>query len=832
MASLPSGPGNEDTELVVIETDDFHLYIKGKPYHERYEGLRNYQMIQNDETMDLSVKGDHIQSILVYDLKADKLTDQTRVPPIFFENRVYQLVVTPKNGKTLSFYHEHPGLRMAVTPVGSPPHQLLMGNLQFQNEVGFSTFEIRDEQNVLLKVTMEIFPIKLNYKEDYKKLLDEVNEEVYNLAFHFIKKTFLGATTSFTKQPSWSEFYRLFDAHFKNLMKSITVIERQPHHQLEKTYRKVRGDQLKKVDATGRNYLRKRPQLFQQVQNGIKLGKQNVMPIHGLNVKKQLSYNTLENQFVKWMMKRLINKLEHLLNVIQTSNHPYQQNNNEALLANINKMTVALDRKIKSPFWREINQLNRSVMSLVMQMAPGYRDMYQIYLTVSRGLILHGELYNMSVKDVATLYEYWTFIKLGQILGSKYPMISQDIIKVRRDGLFVQLDQSASAKRVFKHPVTNEKITLHFQKLDGNLPTVSQKPDSMLSIEKKGKDYAYHYIFDAKYRIDFATEGSYYRSKYKQPGPLEEDINTMHRYRDAHVVRESAMYERYAFGAYVLFPWFDEEGYAEHDFYKSINDVNIGGFPFLPNSTRLVEQFIERLVEKSPEELQEEGILPKGTLQEWQSSLEKKVLIGKVANKDVYQDFLQNKRYIIPLSYLTKGWQEAQYVGLYLPKKEFGNRMGVSLLGFVEEVVFVNGKELDIGDDSVDYAVIQIKVWESLDKTIKPVNYGIKQYMMTTLANVKEANELPQLFMKTPEEMKLWKMLRRISSQVNVELNDLYVDKAGSIKSFETNGMKLRLTDVLNIELSKGDSAEVIPGGDLLRNPSGVFRRIVEKGIS
>ena len=59
----------------------------------------------------------------------------------------------------------------------------------------------------------------------------------------------------------------------------------------------------------------------------------------------------------------------------------------------------------------------------------------------------------------------------------------------------------------------------------------------MLAIEKKGKNYQYQYIFDAKYRIDFA-ERSHYKKKYGTPGPMEEDINTMHRYRDALVVEQ------------------------------------------------------------------------------------------------------------------------------------------------------------------------------------------------------------------------------------------------------------------------------------------------------
>ncbi|MUK87770.1 DUF2357 domain-containing protein [Ornithinibacillus sp. L9] len=830
MASLLSGSVNEDTELVEIETNDFHLYIKGKPFHDRYEGLQNYKMIEIEETMEFSATGEGVQSVLIYDLKEEKLTSNLHVAPIFFENRVYQLVITPKSDKKLSFYHEHPALRKAVTSVGTHPHQVLMGNLQFQNEVGYSTFEIHDEnKTVLLQVTMEIYPIKLNYKEDYKKLLEEVNEEVYNLAYDFIKKTYLGATTSITSQPTWSEFYRLFDNHFTSLMNSINVIERQPHHQLIKTYKKVRGDQLKKVDALGRNYLRKRPQLFRKVLDGLSINGQKMMPEHGLNVKKELSYNTLENQFIKYMMKRLVNKLDGLLDTIESPNHPYKKENDADLLQKISQMRTKLEGKIRSPIWRQVDELDRSVMSLVMQMAPGYRDVYKIYLTVSRGLILHGQLYNMSVKDVATLYEYWTFIKLGQILAAKYPMVSQDIIKVKRSGLIVRLDETASAKRVFKHPVTSEKVTLHFQKANRKLPTVSQKPDSILSIEKNGKNHAYHYIFDAKYRIDFAAEGTYYKRNYLQPGPLEEDINTMHRYRDALVQKENGPYERYSFGAYVLFPWFDEEGYEEHDFYKSIDQVNIGGFPFLPNSTRLVEQFIERLIEKSPEELQEEGILPKGTLDTWQSSLEEKVLIGKVENDATYQDSLKNKRFIIPLENLRAGWQEAKYVGLYLPKKEFGNQDGVSLFGEIEEIKFSNGNDFSVVSSTGKYVVFEVKLWKSLDKAIKPVKYGIMHYMMTTLYNLKEATELPELFMKSPEEMKIWKMLRRISKRSSLQLDSASVDLAEKVSQFEVLGLIVMIDQKEEkVVITRGETDTEISLKLLREQPSKVFRVVSE----
>ncbi|MBM7714929.1 hypothetical protein JOC94_001901 [Bacillus thermophilus] len=54
----------------------------------------------------------------------------------------------------------------------------------------------------------------------------------------------------------------------------------------------------------------------------------------------------------------------------------------------------------------------------------------------------------------------------------------------------------------------------------------------------------------------------------------------MHRYRDAHVVKQEGPYERFAFGAYVLFPWQDEDNYEKHPFYQSIKKLILVLCPF------------------------------------------------------------------------------------------------------------------------------------------------------------------------------------------------------------------------------------------------------------
>ncbi|QWH14895.1 DUF2357 domain-containing protein [Bacillus mycoides] len=770
MVSPLSGSNNE-IELVKIETEELSLTIKGNPYHEKYESLKEYQAMNTDEMMHFHVDG-KAESVSIFDARWQRLDEWNEHPPIFFENRSYQLVVVPKKNQQLSFYHEHPGFRKQVSSIQMGSLHVLMGNLSFPNEVGNTTFEIKGEKDTLLTVTFEVFPSKLDYKDDYRALLDEVNDEIYNLAFHLLKRTYLGASAIYATNPSKSEFYRILNDSFERFMKSIFHIKRQPHHTLMTRHQLVRGEKIRKLDSVGMNYLRKRPHLLQG---------EDSIPTKGITAYKEVSYDTLENRFVKWMIQRVVHKIDDLLKALEPKSRYTRGVTDEDLLERVKNMKYRMKNELNDPFWRGIGKLDRSVFSLVIQMAAGYRDAYQIFLMLSRGLTLRGQIFKMSVKDVARLYEYWTYLKLGQILSEKYIPLHQDVIQVKQDGLYVTLDESKTAKRTFKHPETEEVIELYFQKRNSGLPTVTQKPDTMLAIEKKGKSYQYQYIFDAKYRIDFA-EKPHYKRQYGTPGPMEEDINTMHRYRDALVVEQEGPFERTAYGAYVLFPWNQEEEYENHPFYKSIEKVNIGGFPFLPNATRLVEQFLDHLIEKSPEEIIREGILPRGTKEEWDSSLEEKVLVGSAKTESDYETYRKNGVYHLPITQLKPGWQEAKYIALYAPKKWHGETGGIQYVAKIKHIQMQQNDE---------YVHFELEPWKKLDHPIRPVGYGIRTYTITTMSLLKEVQELPELFMKSKEERTLWKTLRRFTKQVKVELDHNNLDEASSIKSYYVQDVQI-----------------------------------------
>ena len=91
-----------------------------------------------------------------------------------------------------------------------------------------------------------------------------------------------------------------------------------------------------------------------------------------------------------------------------------------------------------------------------------------------------------------------------------------------------------------------------------------------------------------------------YERQYGGVGPTIDDINTMHRYRDAivipHPLKPGEFQRGIVQGAAVLFPFKDESAYQNHRFFQSLAEVHIGGLPFLPGTAKLVEGHIRGIL--------------------------------------------------------------------------------------------------------------------------------------------------------------------------------------------------------------------------------------------
>ncbi|TCP58194.1 hypothetical protein EV586_102647 [Tumebacillus sp. BK434] len=616
---------NHDETLLLVETNLFNLYLIGKPFHPTVEALQLHR--DEDAWVDAAISVVPVSGRVEIEKKQlfSPMTgqledlDSHRALPCFYEHQGYEVLIEKNTDVQLEFYHQDHALRQTIKPRG---RYTLSGVLNFRNEVGYTDFEIRLAGESVLKVQLEIFPSKMDYKKDYEAIRDDVNRQVHNLAFDFMRKTYSTAGVRNTQSQSLTEFFSLLRPHFDELVRAVERIEKMPHHRLEKDNRVVSADKVKRAGKENISYLSKRPHLLAKHDQGvIKIGAERYHPAKLIETKRRTSYDTAENRFVRWALTRILDRLKSLRNGV--SGKSYNRRNGlspaqKDKLGLIDRYQKQVDRLLRLDFLQEVGEMRHMSLTLVLQMAPGYRDVYRLYLLLTKGLSLQGDFYQMSLKDVAQLYEYWCFLKIHELLKAKYDLVSQNILRVDRKGVFVRLDKKRSASVTFRNPQNGERFTLFYNALpkgdiSRNHPTLSQKPDNVFALKKHNSPIEYKYVFDAKYRLNPAYSGTDYQSWYKTPGPEEEDINTMHRYRDAILSEEGGSFERSMFGAYVLFPYHNEAEFAEHHFYKSIKKVNIGALPFLPNSTELMEQFLDDLINDTPEQAFERSLSQRGS---------------------------------------------------------------------------------------------------------------------------------------------------------------------------------------------------------------------------
>lgn len=290
-----------------------------------------------------------------------------------------------------------------------------------------------------------------------------------------------------------------------------------------------------------------------------------------------------------------------------------------------------------------------------------------------------------------------------------------------------------------------------------------------------------------------------YQRMYKTPGPEESDINTMHRYRDAIVYSQGSgkELERSMFGAYVLFPYHDEEQYREHKFYKSIELINVGAFPFLPNSTGLLESFLDEIIMDSPEKAYERSTRPLGTKDYYENKLSgKNVLVGSLREAKQLDEALRDKFYHVPLANITdhKLLTQLEYVALYQSKKEFGahNNSGIHWYGRIVDWRVLRRGEIKErparpGTENRLFVKFTVDKWIKRDKPIVPGGRGIYTLLYTSKYIFDRAIEIAELKLETEDDLIVWREQRR-RGPVNVELDHNQVDLARRVISIESRG--------------------------------------------
>jgi len=765
--------GCKEQELIYINTEKFDLIIKGKPCHPKAEALNNTMDVSN---LSLVCKRPYIiEMALSPECKTDTNNgtgglSNYRTIPLFYEHQNYELVIENKGDYDIFFWHGNSLIREKVGIVGRTK-KTLSGILNFGSEIGFSDFKIYVDGESFLEVCIEVFPSKIDYSSDYISILNDVNSEIYNLAFDFLKKTYLWSNMNENIGGSLTEFFSIINIIFNRFKAATETVLKTPHHILQQENQVVPFHKLKKTNKATLKWLERNPQHL------LKLGDVYV-PQRALTVKKSISFDTFENRFIKYILKAVAIKLEGVKkNYIKLG-----RKLDDETIKSLDRMKNEISKRLEFSFLKSVGDLHTlNTLSLVLNMAPGYKDLYKYYLMLIKGISLDGEVFKLSVKDLAVLYEYWCFIKLNSLMKSKYKLVKQDLIKVDNTGLFVTLSKGKSAEVTYENPKNGEKFTISYNPLYKELPTVSQRPDNILSLEKHKSKIKYEYIFDAKYKVNPALEGTSYMDTYKQPGPEEDDINTMHRYRDA-IVQDASQrpdFERRMFGAYVLFPYNDEEKYQNHRFYESLNKINVAGLPFLPSATKLVEQLLEELIEDSPESAFERTVLPKGSY-EYINNIDFNncdVLVGDLSKADQLDANLKNNFYHIPCERISENRLPLRYIAIYQSNNLFKEDAGIRYYGEIISCEKIpRGDIFEIPtkrDSNALYYKFNIKEWKVLDNVVKPKEMGIRTHIYTNMFLIQNAEYVPELCIKSRDEYRLYMELKRLADEVDIKSSNI-----------------------------------------------------------
>lgn len=812
MASLHTG----SDELVYIQTGKVSVTIKGQAVH---PNIQNAEYLEKDSTLkvfcdenyEISLKGD--AEPVAEQVISNACLGEYRTIPIFYEQQRYEIIIESLCDEPIAFWHDNFNIRNRVTAVGRSS-KILSGVINFGNEIGLSDFVIQVGDSDYLRIVVEVFPSKISYKEDYKAIVSDITAEVYNVIFDLLKKTYLGYKQSDKVNGSPVEFFAVINRIYEEFIRSADMILSQPHHQLETIHEVLPSHKIKRIDSQTVRWLEKHPHYVRYSDRGFLVDK-------APSVKKQITYDTQENRLVKHILRSTAQKL----NGFRRNYMHLQREIDPEIITKIDAMIQEINRRYNAGFLENVSAMKAlSGMSLVFSMAPGYRDLYRCYLMLLHGLSITGEIFHVSIKDLAVLYEYWCFVKLNSLLKDRYELVSQDIIKVRENGLYVALVKGKASRVKYRNRLTNEVITLSYNPKSMDVPTVTQKPDNVLSLEKKDANVQYEYVFDAKYRINPALPGTdYYQSISHHPGPEVSDINTMHRYRDAIVYHSGASpFERTMFGAYVLFPYANETEYRSHRFFESIDKVNIGGLPFLPSATTMVSEMLEDLINDSPDSAFERTILPRGIdakLAKIDWSI-RDVLIGTLSRQGQLDICLKYNFYHIPVSKLKASDFPIRYVAIYQSKSLFGSNAGIRYYGEVTKCVPMRRSEIrEIPSKKDDlYYRFEIKEWKRLTRPILAKEMRFVRHF-TNLFLLEHSTEMPELWIKSEEEYRFYSELKRATNDVSINDED---HKLG----FSIKGYYVDFCDGM-ICISKGKNIFAKYSlCDFSRSPNAVFRRI------
>jgi hypothetical protein len=437
---------------------------------------------------------------------------------------------------------------------------------------------LRCGEQVLGRLEIEVRSRKLTYQSEYRWMLRDIALRMTEL----VMDRFAASEARFTLDETRDAqtLYQRF-AFLRALLDSesfqvaLAEVLRRPHTAWE-----VRGEWVK--PGAG---LRADSHLIRQLSRGGARTVWEAGPISSLPAlmerrQTEATHDTPPNRFVKFALehwRQVLGDIDRGLSFSEPSPATIRGRREVALVI------AQIEEVLHHDLFSMIGPLARfPADDQVLHKREGYRDIFKAYVEFELAARLswsrEADSYGAGQRDVATLYEYWAFIQLAEMIaklvGQSFDMTP--LLRVHSSGLNVVL--RSGVETVLRGEIERHgrcmAVELCFNRtyvageaLSGSW-TRPMRPDYSLHITRAEDERAgFEPIvlhFDAKYRVDFVdqlfgaadelatgeVDDNTTTGTQRRGGALRSDLLKMHAYRDA--IRRTA-------GAYVLYPGGDAE---------------------------------------------------------------------------------------------------------------------------------------------------------------------------------------------------------------------------------------------------------------------------------
>ena len=531
--------------------------------------------------------------------------------PVFFEDHKYTLSLTFFDAQEEPhIIHPNKEVEQMFNCVHlASGEYLINSNIDFLNQPGHFALEFAYKnivgKHIRHKVEFDVLSPKLDTKHDLDIIIQQIRQEYGDLVFRYLTLTFqqfeMGREAN--NELIWlSVFKQIVD----NYIQAVRFILHQPHNKVQELEEYRRAERIKEWN----------PMIAERFVNDRLNDEQKALHTYYRTQRVESTLDTRENRFVKYTLERITERLSLLVKRLSEGT-----SENEIQL--LKDKQSELEVLKHNSFFRGIGLFDGfRQQSMVLQQRSGYSQVYRYWIMLQNGLdLIQGDT-SVGVQPIWKLYELWCFLKVKRlvckVLGID-PQNKEHIQKYIHEDTHNAFDLfdggSLSGNITYVNPQNEDLVEIGYQysfsrksrEDDMRSATTEQKPDIVMHIHKHERDITLTYLYDAKYRV--RGDGDEQVSTVVDE-PVAETLDAMHHYRDAiyYGKKGEQRFSKEIIGGYILFPGRMDEHKMLEDirngsddvpyYLRSIEEVNIGAYPLLPNddSGVLLENHLRKVL--------------------------------------------------------------------------------------------------------------------------------------------------------------------------------------------------------------------------------------------